>query len=421
MKQLSIILFISIVISTISTDSFAQTRGDRVKENQRGLQKVLSNTGHIPGMTGLKFKSSLDFGITYSEHQIFNDEEEWETALEKQYSYNEDRSVITVDYGITVDGEFMTEETHVATLNEAGLLVSWLETNVFDDSYYHQQFFYNEANTQLDSITVDDYDEDETYFDLITFTYVTTDSIRIYNYFDYAGETGEYDTDYALLRDGNYIEHYLYEDYLDRYTYYNVGILELIQIVFAEYQFYEMYNDELYAEDTEYIPYSRRVFEKEGEQIISIVEGFYSEHSEAWIDDYEESFSYDGSNVSEVVVQYLDEESFIPYLKHLFTYSGATSNETESGEYVVEFTLHQNYPNPFNPSTVISYQLSKNSTVSLAVFDVLGREVAQLVNGTQAAGEYEVQFDASTFNSGLYFYRLSAEDFSQTRRMLLLK
>ncbi len=85
------------------------------------------------------------------------------------------------------------------------------------------------------------------------------------------------------------------------------------------------------------------------------------------------------------------------------------------------FELGQNYPNPFNPTTVISYQLPVASEVSLKVYDVLGREVATLVNARQEAGRYSVPFNAASFASGVYFYRLQAGQFVQTRKMMLVK
>ncbi|MFA6457558.1 MAG: T9SS type A sorting domain-containing protein, partial [Bacteroidota bacterium] len=86
-----------------------------------------------------------------------------------------------------------------------------------------------------------------------------------------------------------------------------------------------------------------------------------------------------------------------------------------------EFALEQNYPNPFNPATVISYQLPVNSHVSLKVFDVIGREVATLVNEVKEAGRYSVMFDASEFSSGIYFTRLVCGDKTQVRKMMLMK
>jgi hypothetical protein len=83
--------------------------------------------------------------------------------------------------------------------------------------------------------------------------------------------------------------------------------------------------------------------------------------------------------------------------------------------------LMQNYPNPFNPTTTINYTLDAFSDVSLRVFDLLGREVAMLVDGQQSVGRHEVQFDASGLSSGMYIYRLEANGLTITRKMMLMK
>ncbi len=85
------------------------------------------------------------------------------------------------------------------------------------------------------------------------------------------------------------------------------------------------------------------------------------------------------------------------------------------------FSLSQNYPNPFNPTTMISYQLSVNSLVTLKVYDILGREVARLVNERQNAGDYTITFNASRLSSGVYFYRLTAGSFVTTKKLMLIK
>ncbi len=85
------------------------------------------------------------------------------------------------------------------------------------------------------------------------------------------------------------------------------------------------------------------------------------------------------------------------------------------------FQLGQNYPNPFNPSTTIPIQLPKTERVVLKVFDVLGREVATLLNETLSANEYLIPFNASNLSSGVYFYRIQAGEFVETRKMILLK
>jgi N-acetylneuraminic acid mutarotase len=86
-----------------------------------------------------------------------------------------------------------------------------------------------------------------------------------------------------------------------------------------------------------------------------------------------------------------------------------------------EFILYQNYPNPFNPSTVISYQLAVGSRVTLKVYDILGNEVATLVNEEKAAGTYEVTWNAEGLSSGVYFYQLKAGEFTATKKLLLLR
>ncbi|HED37679.1 MAG TPA: T9SS type A sorting domain-containing protein [Ignavibacteria bacterium] len=105
-----------------------------------------------------------------------------------------------------------------------------------------------------------------------------------------------------------------------------------------------------------------------------------------------------------------------------------TGIEEDNVSFPAKFGLHQNYPNPFNPSTTISYSIpsvGRNLSVLLKVYDVLGREVATLVNEEKSAGIYKVNFNASSLASGIYFYRIitgSANGgFVQTKKMILLK
>ncbi len=125
-----------------------------------------------------------------------------------------------------------------------------------------------------------------------------------------------------------------------------------------------------------------------------------------------------------------------------------TSVENESEKNIpTKYSLEQNYPNPFNPTTIINYSVpfaisnpneasgvksqgishapsrGRNdvANVSLKVYDILGREVATLVNKKQAPGNYSVKFDVSNLSSGIYFYRLTAGDFVVTKKMILMK
>ena len=85
------------------------------------------------------------------------------------------------------------------------------------------------------------------------------------------------------------------------------------------------------------------------------------------------------------------------------------------------FSLNQNYPNPFNPSTTIAYAIPQSTTVTLKVYDMLGREVATLVQADQVAGSYTVRFDGSSLSSGIYYYKLQAGSFTSTKSLTLVK
>ncbi len=91
------------------------------------------------------------------------------------------------------------------------------------------------------------------------------------------------------------------------------------------------------------------------------------------------------------------------------------------GDHPTSFALSQNYPNPFNPATTIQYSLPHHSNVTLTVFNTLGQQVAQLINGDIDAGYHEVQFNANSLASGVYFYRIQAGSFVETKRLMLLK
>ncbi|MBC8043136.1 MAG: T9SS type A sorting domain-containing protein [Rhizobacter sp.] len=109
-------------------------------------------------------------------------------------------------------------------------------------------------------------------------------------------------------------------------------------------------------------------------------------------------------------------ETVYKYTNETLAASTPAKNASPSG-----YELRQNYPNPFNPATTIAYELPKAAAVSLKVYDVIGREVASLVNERKAAGRYEVRFDGSKLASGIYMYRLIAGDYVEVREMVFLK
>jgi len=103
-------------------------------------------------------------------------------------------------------------------------------------------------------------------------------------------------------------------------------------------------------------------------------------------------------------------------------HGGIVSVEDNNDNYTISnFILEQNYPNPFNPITKIEYQLPEPGFVTLKVYDILGREVVKLVNEEKLAGTYEITLYAEQLPSGVYFYRLQAGDYVETKKMILLK
>lgn len=99
----------------------------------------------------------------------------------------------------------------------------------------------------------------------------------------------------------------------------------------------------------------------------------------------------------------------------------AVSLDENEQELPTEFELSQNYPNPFNPTTTIKYQIPQTAFVSLSVFNILGEKIAALINKVQTAGDYTIDFDASSLPSGVYLYRVQADKFSETKKMVLLR
>ena len=127
------------------------------------------------------------------------------------------------------------------------------------------------------------------------------------------------------------------------------------------------------------------------------------------------SYSFSDENLLDGIYQYRLKQ--IDY-NGSFKYSDEIELEITS---VLEFKLDQNYPNPFNPSTSISYQIPNNTHLTLKIYNELGIEVTTLVNEFKPAGSYNIKYDASLLPSGVYFYQLRTETFTQTKKMLLIK
>lgn len=105
----------------------------------------------------------------------------------------------------------------------------------------------------------------------------------------------------------------------------------------------------------------------------------------------------------------------------IYKWNGPPLPVENTNEVVQDFRLEHNYPNPFNPSTTIRFQVPNSSFVNLKVYDILGREIATLLNEEKATGSYELNWNAANLPSGVYFYKLNAENFVETKKMILIK
>ena len=158
-------------------------------------------------------------------------------------------------------------------------------------------------------------------------------------------------------------------------------------------------------------------------------QGFQIERRNAESVEWTEIGFVNGNGSSTEIRYYSYTDNSVPVGKYFYRlkqmdFSGSYeySYETEVTILQVDdFVLNQNYPNPFNPSTRISFTLPNNSFVTLKVFDVLGNEVETLINGDISAGSYEIEFIGKNLTSGVYFYNLTAGNFSKTMKMILSK
>ncbi|MCH7964785.1 MAG: T9SS type A sorting domain-containing protein [Bacteroidetes bacterium] len=135
---------------------------------------------------------------------------------------------------------------------------------------------------------------------------------------------------------------------------------------------------------------------------------------------------FDDRNMKNIFIEPIRKELFLGTAEGIYKTTVITS-VNEYDKKVLDFSLSQNYPNPFNPITTITYQIPKTSFVTIKVYDVLGNEIATLVNEEQPAGSYEVEFQSAIgpatagLASGMYFYQLKVGNYVETKKMLLLK
>ncbi len=167
----------------------------------------------------------------------------------------------------------------------------------------------------------------------------------------------------------------------------------------------------VYATDSNQQIYSFGVTDMNGNYTITgLVPGSYSVASS--------SFGYTGGATTTTSLDYTS--SYSSTASFTLTPESVTAVESSPSQ-ISSYQLYQNYPNPFNPSTVIRFSVPYESHITLKVYNILGSEVATLVNGVRAAGSYNITFNAENLASGVYFYQLKAGNFVTTKKLLLLK
>lgn len=126
--------------------------------------------------------------------------------------------------------------------------------------------------------------------------------------------------------------------------------------------------------------------------------------------------------IGESLIGYSDNSSTKNYTGFWYTFNESLTTNVQDQNFIPsEFKLEQNFPNPFNPSTVIKFAVPERSMITLKVYDIIGREIAILINEERDAGWYEQSFDASALSSGIYIYRLSAGSKVFSKKMMLIK
>jgi hypothetical protein len=142
----------------------------------------------------------------------------------------------------------------------------------------------------------------------------------------------------------------------------------------------------------------------------------------AWVNYSNRTFNYEtNGNRMGYLSQRWNNSMWVNSENHTFTWQMLITDVNDVTNVIKNFALSPNYPNPFNPQTKISFSVPKESFITLKVYDVLGREVATLVQDTKQQGEYTVTWNADNVPSGVYFYKLLAGDFVETKKMVLMK
>lgn len=420
-KTLLILVFASFPISTFAQNNTSQKK----KEKPSLFSNNKASANYVSELK--KVKLFTDYGISEAISQ-YRDSEVWENETRRVFTYNVDRTEIEVDYStydteesIWVDaGTF----TYVYT-NDGFPKSSSISIQQTGYSYKTEQvFYYTEKN--LDSLTfsVDENQGGETnsFYEVVRLNYLENDSIRVTGEITEDGLTEESEASYYVQKGDDLVEVLEYPDagegeyLLDRYTYSGITFQAYIKSAFDEFELIEVYNDEYYQGEG-WIPYSRSTVNEETSFLTTLLTEYYE--NEGWIEEYRDTYNLENGQITSVEEATFIGSAWIIDYRTNYTYGEPVSIETE--ELSKSFSLKQNYPNPFNPNTTISFEIRNSGFVTLKVYNILGKEVSTLVSELKSVGNYTTNFDASSLPSGVYYYTLATQSFTETKAMTLLK
>lgn len=394
---------------------------EAVAQEKEGMERMrLFRSAELPKILTQSFskaKTAVDDGIVQSLDQQL-EEGEWEDFLRSDYSYSPARDTIFIDLFVNNEGTWTPAGSQKLAFTPEGLPSS-AESSTLVSSFV--TYFYFGDDTQIDSAYFEGNTLGMQEWEWTRFTYLSSDSISINRTVFENGVTETYDSDYILLKDGNFIEVYEESDTIERYTTFGVTLNDIISNTFSEFFFADVLLEIDFMEGMGFIPDFRTVHTKVDGRVTEALEESYDDINEMWESEYRTDFVYENGSDriirAEQNFRFLDEWS----LDFRTQYFYQTTVSTEFEEAPENITLNQNYPNPFNPETTIRFQLSESETVTLKVYDMIGREVATLVNNRLQKGTHQIRFNATNLPSGIYYYVLKSPEFTRTRSMTLIK